>query len=140
MQTMKQFYSILGRAKNQNRIHVVCGLMLLLWLSVNAERVHLSSSLTDVYDWRILYVFTVLYFSQAILAKKWIRRIIQGMYGFCILYVLYDFTYMCQNGDYTIQEEFRLYVKVFVKISVLISLLWFSSKIKPECSNEKPFN
>lgn len=140
MQTMKQLYSILGRAKNQNRIHVVCGLMLLLWLIVNAERVHLSSSLTDVYDWRILCVFTVLYFSQAILEKKWIHRIIQGMYGFCILYVLYDFTYMCQNGDYTIQEEFRLYVKVFVKISVLISLLWFSSKIKPECSNKKPFN
>lgn len=140
MQTMKQFHSILGRAKNQNRIHVVSGLILLLWLIVNAERVHLSSSLTDVYDWRILYVFTLLYFSQAILAKKWIHRIIQGMYGFCILYVLYDFTYMCQNGDYTIQEEFRLYVKVFVKISVLISLLWFSSKIKPECSNKKPFN
>lgn len=140
MQTMKQLYSILESAKNQNRIHSVSGLMLLLWLIVNAERVHLSSSLTDVYDWRILCLFTVLYFSQAILAKKWIHRIIQGMYGFCILYVLYDFTYMSQNGDYTIQEEFRLYVKVFVKISVLISLLWFSSKIKPECSNKKPFN
>ena len=140
MQAMKQLYSILESAKNQNRIHAVSGSILLLWLIVNAERVHLSSSLTDVYDWRILYVFTVLYFSQAILAKKWIHRILQGMYGFCILYVLYDFTYMCQNGDYTIQEEFRLYVKVFVKISVLISLLWFSSKLKPECSNKKPFN
>ena len=140
MQTMKPFYSILESAKNQKRIHAVSGSILLLWLIVNAERVHLSSSLTDVYDWRILYVLTVLYFSQAILAKKWIHRIIQGMYGFCILYVLYDFTYMCQNGDYTIQEEFRLYVKVFVKISVLISLLWFSSKLKPECSNKKPFN
>lgn len=140
MQTMKQLYSILESAKNQNRINVVSGTMLLLWLIVNAERVHLSSSLTDVYDWRILYVFTVLYFPQAILAKKWIHRIIQGMYSFCILYVLYDFTCMCQNGDYTIQEEFRLYVKVFVKISVLISLLWFSSKLMPKCSNKKPFN
>ena len=140
MQTMKQLYSILGRAKNQNRIHVVSGLILLLWLIVNAERVHLSSSLTDVYDWRILCVFTVLYFFQAILEKKWIHRIIHGMYGFCILYVLYDFTYMWQNGEYTFQEEFRLYRKVFAKISVLMLLLWFNGKLKPECSNKKPFN
>ena len=140
MQTIKQFHSILESAKNQNRIHAVSGLILLLWLIVNAERVHLSSSLTDVYDWRILCVFTVLYFSQAILAKKWIQRIIQGMYGFCILYVLYYFTYIRQICEYTFQEEFRLYVKVFVKIGVLMLLLWFSSKLKPEFSNKKPFN
>lgn len=140
MQAMKQLYSILESAKNQNRIHAVSGSILLLWLIVNAERVHLSSSLTDVYDWRILYVFTVLYFSQAILVKKWIHQIIQGMYGLCILYVLYDFTYMWQNGEYTFQEEFRLYRKVFAKISVLMLLLWFNGKLKPECSNKKPFN
>jgi hypothetical protein len=137
---MKQLYSILESAKNQNRIHALSGLILLLWLIVNAERVHLSSSLTDAYDWRILYVLTVLYFSQAILAKKWIHRIIQGMYGFCIIYVLYDFTYMWQNSEYTFQEEFRLYWKVFLKIGVLMLLLWFSGKLKPECSNKKPFN
>jgi hypothetical protein len=137
---MKQLYSILESAKNQNRIHALSGLILLLWLIVNAERVHLSSSLTDAYDWRILYVLTVLYFSQAILAKKWIHRIIQGMYGFCILYVLYDFTYMWQNSEYTFQEEFRLYRKVFLKIGVLMLLLWFSGMLKPECSNKKPFN
>jgi hypothetical protein len=132
MQTMKPLYSILESAKNQKRIHAVSGSILLLWLIVNAERVHLSSSLTDVYDWRILYLLTVLYFSQAILVKKWIHRIIQGMYGFCILYFLYDFTYMWQNGEYTFQEEFRLYRKVFAKISVLMLLLWFSGKLKPE--------
>ena len=137
---MKQLYSILESAKNQNRIHALSGLILLLWLIVNAERVHLSSSLTDAYDWRILYVLTVLYFSQAILAKKWIHRIIQGMYGFCIIYVLYDFTSMWQNSEYTFQEEFRLYWKVFLKIVVLMLLLWFSGKLKPECSNKKPFN
>ena len=137
---MKQLYSILESAKNQNRIHALSGLILLLWLIVNAERVHLSSSLTDVYDWRILCVFTVLYFSQAILEKKWIHRILQGMYSLCILYVLYDFTYMWQNGEYTFQEEFRLYRKVFAKISVLMLLLWFNGKLKPECSNKKPFN
>lgn len=140
MQTIKQFHSILESAKNQNRIHAVSGLILLLWLIVNVERVHLSSSLTDVYDWRILCVFTVLYFSQAILAKKWIHQIIQGMYGLCILYVLYDLTYMWQNGEYTFQEEFRQYRKVFAKIGVLMLLLWFSSKLKPEFSNKKHFN
>jgi hypothetical protein len=137
---MRQFHSILENVKNKRRIQAVSGLILLLWLLINAQHYHFSSHVRDVNEWKILWVFTVLYFSQAILVKKWIHRIIQGMYGFCILYVLYNITNVMQIGEVTFQEEFGLYRKVFLKICVLVLLLWFSGKLKPEFSNKKPFN
>jgi hypothetical protein len=56
---------------------------------------------------------------------------IQGMYGFCILYVLNDFTYEMLNGEYAFQEKFGLYRKVFLKICVLVLLLWFNGPLRP---------
>jgi hypothetical protein len=91
------------------------------------------------YKYDLLKLIALIYLAQTILNKTWLNSITNGIYAILIGYVMYTYIYSYfDENDIVMQKEYGVLIKswgTFVKLSILLIILWFTIKIRPIKNN-----
>lgn len=133
---MRKLTIFLEQSKNQRIINGFISIILIVWILVKLRYVYLASDIEVHYKYYLLKMITLIYLIQTFKNKIWLNWMTKGIFMILILYVLY--TYCCSffdQDDYLMRKEYGVFLKswgTFVKISILLLMLWFTDKIRPK--------
>lgn len=132
---MSNFTDILRNDKNQRNINGFIFLCLLIWIITQLRYVYYASDIRVHNKYDLLKLVSLIYLAQTILNRTWLNFTTKGVYAALIVYVLYTYFYsFYDEDDFVMQKEYGVLIKswgTFVKLSILLLLLWFTNKIKP---------
>ena len=136
---MRNLTQILSKGKNQRIINGIIFLILLIWIITKLRYVYYSSAIMVHYKYDLLKLIALIYLAQTILNKTWLNSITNGIYAILIGYVMYTYIYSYfDENDFVMQKEYGVLIKswgTFVKLSILLIILWFTIKIRPIKNN-----
>lgn len=135
MKTMRNLTLTISKDKNQRVINGTIFLILLIWIISKLKYVHLASDIMVHYKYDLLKLLALIYLVQSILNKAWLNFITYCIYALLIGHELYSYVYSYfDDNDFVMKKEYGFLIKSWgslVKLTILIVILWFTSKIKP---------
>ena len=132
---MRNLTQILNKEKNQRIFNGITFLILFIWIIFKLRYVHLASDIRLHYKYELLKLIALIYLVQTILNKTWLNSIALIIYVVLIGYIVYSYIYsFFDENDFVMQQEYGFLIKssgTFIKLTLLIIILWFTKKTRP---------
>ncbi len=136
---MHNLISLLKKDRNRRIINGIIFLGLLIWIIAKLKYVYTASDIRIHYKYDLIKLMTLIYLVQAIINKIWFNWIIKGIYVALMVYVLYSYIYsFFDKYEIALRGEYGIPIKTwgtFLKLLILLLILWFTNKLKPTKSN-----
>ena len=136
---MRNLTHVLNKDKNQRIINGIIFLFLLVWIIAKLRYVYYASGIMVHYKYDLLKLIALIYLAQTILNKTWLNSITISIYLILTGYVMFTYMYFyIDENDFYWQKEYGILIKscgTFVKLSILLIILWFTIKLRPIKNN-----
>lgn len=136
---MRNLTHVLNKDKNQRIINGIIFLFLLVWIIAKLRYVYYASGIMVHYKYDLLKLIALIYLAQTILNKTWLNSITISIYLILTGYVMFTYMYFyIDENDFYWQKEYGILIKscvTFVKLSIILIILWFTIKLRPIKNN-----
>ncbi len=136
---MRNLTHVLNKDKNQRIINGIIFLFLLVWIIAKLRYVYYASGIMVHYKYDLLKLIALIYLAQTFLNKTWLNSITISIYLILTGYVMFTYMYFyIDENDFYWQKENGILIKscgTFVKLSILLIILWFTIKLRPIKNN-----
>ena len=132
---------ILGKESNQRIINGFIAFFIFFSIFLKSDYVLYSSDIRIHYKYHLAIFIALIYFTQFLLNKIWINRLINILYIVLFIYVVFTYIYIFfDSNDWFLQHhENGVMIKTIgaiLKILIITILIYLTNKTNPITKNE----